>query len=204
MPLQCLYGDQTAALRADPEWSQRRMAETPEELYEALSALPLQSRPPVQIYGRTLRQRRDVGFFSDTPGVPGYRYSGQTMPAQPLRPHPVLRRLLRRVNRELGCQYNAILVNRYRTGADHLGAHRDSLVGLDSTHPVASVCYGAVRTFRIRRADTRQIVYDYPQPPGALVLMDGDFQDLYTHEIPVQRRVAHGRISCTFRRHLVE
>jgi len=31
--------------------------------------------------------------------------------------------------------------------------------------------------------------------------MGGDFQNVYTHEIPVQKKVKDGRISFSFRKH---
>ena len=173
----------------------------PIKVESQLNQLPLISRPPIQLYGKQLHQNRDVGFFCDE-DVSGYQYSRQTMPSSPLAVHPVLRRMLRRVNRVMGMSYNAILVNRYRDGSDYIGAHSDSPIGLDLSHPVASVALGTVRTFRIRRGG--KIVLDYPHPPGALLVMDGSFQDEYTHEIPVQRKIKRPRISLTFRRHLSE
>jgi hypothetical protein len=39
--------------------------------------------------------------------------------------------------------------------------------------------------------------------PHLGILMKDDFQKLFTHEIPIQKKIKTGRISFTFRKHLV-
>lgn len=34
-----------------------------------------------------------------------------------------------------------------------------------------------------------------------LIVMDGDFQSYYTHEIPIEKNIINDRISLTFRHH---
>jgi len=109
---------------------------------------------------------------------------------------------LRRVNRALQTEFNAILINRYRDGSQCIGAHSDDLRDLDPDHPIASVSLGATRTFRIRNKGTKAIVLDYPHQSGTLLSMAGQFQARFTHEIPKQLKIHDARISLTFRRHI--
>ena len=60
-----------------------------------------------------------------------------------------------------------------------------------------------IRKFRIRNKDTKEIVLDFDHNPCTLLVMQGEFQREFTHEIPIQKRVKDERISITFRHHTV-
>lgn len=165
----------------------------------------LQHEPEIKVYGRVCNQRRNVGFFSNE--SVGYMYSGQTMKSQPL-DNPLLKDILKRVNKELGTNFNGILVNEYINGEKIVGAHSDDERGLGITKGnrscVAGICYGAIRKFRVRSkkdGETGKIVLDHNHQPCSLLVMDGDFQKEFTHEIPQQKRIKDSRISLTFRYH---
>lgn len=157
--------------------------------------LDLIVEPEFRMYGRTMRQRRCVGFFSDESS--GYNYSKQTIPAQPLTKR--LSELMEKVNSDFGLDYNGILVNKYRTGNDYVSPHGDDERGL-SHNIVMSLAYGAVRKFRI--SDESGALYTVEHEPGMLLCMDGEeFQRKYKHGIPQQKRVKEERLSLTFRKH---
>ena len=173
-----------------------------DELETSLTTLPLLEKPTILVVGKEVHQQRDVGFFSDT--SEGYYYSKKLMKSQPLTPE--LRDIMQSVNEELGTEFNGILVNRYNSGADYIGAHSDSESGLDPNNKtVASLSFGATRIFRISRTeDKKKIkVVDYEHTPYTLLVMDGEFQSEFKHEIPKQLRIKQARISLTFRTHRV-
>lgn len=154
-------------------------------------------RPPVVVFGKSCHQNRNVGFFSNR--SVGYRYSGQLMASQPLADWMI--QLMGSVNAGLGTDFNGILINNYENGEDYIGAHRDDESGLDpSKKAVAAISFGAVRKFRIRDND-RKIVADIPTEHGSLMVMMGDFQQRFTHEVPVEKRITQPRWSITFRHH---
>jgi len=94
------------------------------------------------------------------------------------------------------------LVNRYNDGNDYLGAHSDSKDGLDKGSIVAGISYGkGVRKFRIRNRKTKKIVIDYDHHAKTLIVMDGNFQNEFTHEIPKQKKIKDPRISLKRRIH---
>lgn len=162
-----------------------------------LDQLTLLHEPP----SRMGIQHRDIGFYSDT--SIGYKYSGYMIPSQKLSASPILPWLLNGVNQNLGTNFNGILVNKYIDGSKSLGAHSDDEGALDKNRKmVAGLAYGAVRTFRIRDKATNNIVLDYEHTPCTLIVMEGDFQSEFKHEIPKQLRVTDERISVTFRHHL--
>ena len=108
--------------------------------------------------------------------------------------------LLVDVNKMLGTQFNGILVNKYIDGNDYIGAHSDEESGLDSIG-VVSISYGSERIFRIRDKNNKTIVCDEPTTHCGILHMGGIFQKLYTHEIPIQKKIKESRISFSFRKH---
>lgn len=152
--------------------------------------------PKIVVYGKPATQHRSIGFFSND--SIGYRYSGQMAKSQSLT--PILKLVLDYVNQLLSSDYNAILVNRYSDGTDYIGAHSDDETCLDPVG-VACISYGAGRKFRIRDKKSKKIVLDYTTKNDELILMSGNFQKNFTHEIPVEKKVRESRYSLTFRKH---
>ena len=167
-------------------------------LFSELNTLSLATKPPIKVYGKVCHQQRDVGFFSSS--SKGYNYSNTMTKALPMT--SLLEELLEKVNSYLDTKFNGILVNRYNTGTDYLSAHSDSEKGLDRNKMVAGLSFGATRTFRIRDKKTNKIIKDYQLPAGTLYVMDGEFQQEFKHEIPIQKIIKDARISLTFRTHL--
>jgi alkylated DNA repair dioxygenase AlkB len=71
-----------------------------------------------------------------------------------------------------------------------------------SSAGVVSVSFGASRKFRIRDKATNNIVIDIPTNSNEILIMGGDFQKEFTHEVPVEKKITTARISFTFRKHL--
>jgi alkylated DNA repair dioxygenase AlkB len=158
----------------------------------------LELKPEIIIFGKKCKQQRNIGFFSDK--SKGYKYSNKMMESKPLTQS--ICELLDIVNNEFGTQFNGILVNKYMDGNDYISAHSDDETGLDLIG-VISISYGAERIFRIRNKDTKHIIYDELTTHCSILHMGGNFQKLYTHEIPIQKKIKEPRISFTFRKHNV-
>ena len=95
-------------------------------------------------------------------------------------------------------------MNKYKDGSKSLGSHSDDQSALDKERKlVVGLSYGpGIRIFRIRDKKTNKIILDYEQKPCTLIAMEGEFQNEFKHEIPVQKKVKEERISLTFRHHL--
>lgn len=156
----------------------------------------LELKPEIVIFGKKCKQQRNIGFFSDK--SKGYKYSNKMMESKPLT--QAIRELLDIVNSEFGTQFNGILVNKYMDGNDYISAHSDDETGID-LNGVISISYGAERIFRIRKKDTKHIIYDELTTHCSILHMGGNFQKLYTHEIPIQKKIKEPRVSFTFRKH---
>ena len=156
----------------------------------------LEENPEIIIFGKTCRQQRNVGFFSDK--SIGYKYSNKMMVSKPL--SKAMSELLDTVNNDMGADFNGILINKYMDGNDYISAHSDDETGLDSVG-VVSISYGAERIFRIRDKETKEVMFNEITTHCSILHMGGDFQKLYTHEIPIQKKIKEQRISFTFRKH---
>lgn len=155
-------------------------------------------RPEITLFGKKCTQPRDVAFYSDV--SIGYKYSGQIMKSLPL--SPALRELLDIVNNLLESDFNGILINSYKNGNDSIGRHCDDESGL-SNIGVACISHGASRKFRIRNKFNGNNVIDIMTDSRYMLVMQGDFQNEFTHEIPKEKKIKTERVSFTFRRHLI-
>jgi alkylated DNA repair dioxygenase AlkB len=156
----------------------------------------LNDYPTIKIFGKTCNQRRCVGFFSNE--SKGYQYSNQLSTSKPM--SESLLELLKKVNDIFTTNYNGILVNKYKTGNDYISAHSDDEKKLDDTEVVA-ISYGATRKFRIRDKKTKKIVKDFALTSYSMLQMGGKFQQEFTHEVPIEKRIKDERLSFTFRKH---
>jgi alkylated DNA repair dioxygenase AlkB len=156
----------------------------------------LDHNPEILIFGKPCNQHRCVGFFSDT--SIGYKYSNKLTKSQPLTAS--MNELIIAINLIMGTEFNGMLVNQYKNGNDYIGQHSDSEIGLE-TFGVVAISYGAERIFRIRNKYDKQKVFDVNTTHCSILHMGGKFQELYTHEIPKQKKIKDGRFSITFRSH---
>ena len=154
--------------------------------------------PKIILYGKEVTQRRYVGFFSDE--SIGYKYSNKLAKSKPLKPHLIM--MLHKINQLFNANFNGILINKYNDGADYISPHSDDETNLDPIG-VVSLSYGSTRTFRIRNKKTKKKFLDVQLQSNDLLLMGGNFQKEFTHEIPIQKSIQQPRISFTFRKHVI-
>jgi alkylated DNA repair dioxygenase AlkB len=158
----------------------------------------LEAGLPIMIFGKIRMQKRSIGFFSND--SIGYKYSNRLVASKPLT--EMLTNLLSSINQKFDSDFNGILINKYVDGNDYIGKHSDDETAL-SNAGVVIMSYGASRTFRIRNKTTNDIIIDIPTDANEILVMGGDFQKEFTHEIPIEKKIKQTRYSLTFRKHLV-
>ena len=155
----------------------------------------------IKLFGREVASPRLSCWIGDA-GT-GYTYSRTRF--EP-RPWPeALNSLRGRMEKACGASFNSVLANFYRDGSDSMGWHSDDEPELGVRPVIASLSLGATRSFRFRRRLPRGVhaqhgdTLSLPLTHGSLLLMAGDTQRLYRHEIPKTREAVGGRINLTFR-----
>lgn len=149
----------------------------------------------IYIYGRWVPVPRLMAWYGD-PGA-DYRYSG--VDHQPL---PWTKELLAlRSDVEAVCRqsFNSVLANLYRDGRDSMGCHADNEKELGPNPLIASLSFGETRLLRFRHNRSR-ITLDIELSHGDLLIMAGELQHHWRHELPKTRQAKQPRINLTFRR----
>lgn len=87
--------------------------------------------------------------------------------------------------------------NRYRSGMDKVGKHKDNEKWHSRIDPIVSVSFGIHRHFDVfspyKRIERFELGF------GDIFLMMPGFQQAYFHAIPVQKKIHNSRINLTFR-----
>lgn len=146
------------------------------------------------LYGREIPVPRLTAWHGD-PGA-AYSYSGLSMAPAPW--SETLLALKRRVEEAAGARFNSVLLNLYRSGADSVDWHADDEKELGPEPVIAAVSLGAVRSFQLRHAKTKERV-DLSPAPGSLLIMRGASQRDWRHRVPKTKKPVGERISLTFR-----
>jgi len=149
-------------------------------------------RRQICLFGRQIWQPRLVSWY----GEADYRYSGQTLKAQPL--PPLLRRLLVQVEQVTGARFNCVLANLYRDQQDSMGWHSDNEPELGNNPAIASVSFGAERIFELQHRGSREklrLILGH----GSILLMAGNLQNHWRHRLPKANQACDPRVNLTFR-----
>jgi alkylated DNA repair dioxygenase AlkB len=164
------------------------------DLYRQLSAQLAWTRHTVRLFGRELPAPRLSAWHGDA--TASYRYSGTCHAPQPWTPALVAVR--DRIAAALGVEFNGVLGNLYRDGADAMGWHSDDEPELGPAPVIASASFGASRRFALRhRASGRREVLELGH--GSLLVMAGASQRCWQHSLPRTARSCAPRINLTFR-----
>ena len=129
-------------------------------------------------------------------GEARYSYSGLDL--EPLPFTPLLLGIKAAVESVSGHAFNSVLLNYYRDGRDSMGMHSDDEPELGRNPVIASVSFGAIRTFILRHRRTKQTV-KLDLTSGSLLLMRGTTQHFWLHGINKSVRVTGPRVNLTFR-----
>jgi len=146
----------------------------------------------VVVYGKRHLQPRLTAWY----GEASYTYSGLRL--EPLPMTPLLAQLRSAVEAATGHRYNSVLLNHYRNGADSMGMHSDNEPELGPQPVIASLSYGATRSFILRHKRSKRTV-KLDLADGNLLLMAGSLQENWLHGINKTAKPVGARLNLTFR-----
>jgi alkylated DNA repair dioxygenase AlkB len=146
----------------------------------------------VVICGKRYLQPRLTAWHGDA----AYTYSGLRLVPLPFT--PLLQLIRAAVEQATGRRFNSVLLNYYRDERDSMGMHSDDEPELGPEPAIASVSFGATRTFILRhKRSKRSVKLDLTD--GSLLLMAGRLQKNWLHGINKQARPEKPRLNLTFR-----
>ncbi len=150
----------------------------------------------ITVFGKQYDEPRLTQLYGDDQMK--YSYSGIEYNALPW--SPAMLEIKLAVEAATGFEFNICLVNLYRSGADSNGWHADDEKELGENPVIASISLGQERYFHLKHNEKKEWRYKFPLAHGSLLLMTGDTQHTYKHQIAKTKRTVEPRINLTFRK----
>lgn len=150
---------------------------------------------PIRIFGKTFLQPRLTALYGEN--GKSYSYSGIVMDPIPF--DKELGKLKRKTEEIAHSQFTSCLLNLYRHGMDSNGWHADDEKELGINPVIASISFGQERIFHFRHKRQKELKHKILLEHGSLLLMKGETQHHWQHQIPKSRRPMKPRINLTFR-----
>ena len=164
--------------------------------YQQLSQSICWQQDRIKIYGQDMPIPRLNAWYGDE-GM-DYSYSGIQLKAKPWN-EPLLG-LKCQLERALNVTFNSVLANYYRDGKDSVSWHADDEAELGSQPLIASLSFGETRRFSLRHKTDRSLPVQHIElEGGSLLVMAGETQRYWHHQLPKTRHSITGRINLTFR-----
>ncbi len=110
-----------------------------------------------------------------------------------------LEKLRNQLNKSFNLELNSALCNWYRNGEDSNGWHSDNEPELGQNPTILSLSFGATRKFQLKNRETGELI-NLSLEEGSLLIMFGESQKQWKHQIPKQRRVLDDRVNITLRK----
>lgn len=147
------------------------------------------------IFGKKIITKRKVAWYADQPFQ--YTYSKTTKHA--LKWTDELLQLKELIEKTTGESFNSCLLNLYHNGNEGMSWHSDGEKELLKNGAIASLSLGAERKFSFKHKRTKEIV-SFQLEHGSLLVMKGETQQNWLHQLPISKKVSSPRINLTFRK----
>ncbi|MBU2998067.1 alpha-ketoglutarate-dependent dioxygenase AlkB [Cellulophaga baltica] len=149
----------------------------------------------IKVFGKVYAQPRLTALYADNDKP--YSYSGITM-----QPHLFTKELLelkKLVEEKSNTSYTTCLLNLYRNGKDSNGWHSDNEKELGENPSIASISLGQKRVFHLKHRTDKRLKHKMELESGSLLIMSGETQTHWLHQIPKTAKPINERINLTFR-----
>lgn len=171
---------------------------TPEDgdrLFSALRDTAAWKQERLKFFGKEVDQPRLTAWYGDA-GTE-YTYSGLRL--VPLPWSPPLVEIKDAVEAAAQARFNSVLLNLYRDNKDSVGWHADDEHGLGPNPTIASVTFGATRTFQLKHKRDAALRRGVELTHGSLLVMADGTQANWLHRVPRTTTPTGPRINLTFR-----
>lgn len=161
---------------------------------ELISEIPWQ-QDDIRLFGKTHPQPRLTSLF----GNEGKPYSYSNIKMQPKQWNSLLQKIKSQVEQVSDTIFTTVLLNQYRDGKDSNGWHADNEKELGTNPIIASISFGAERTFQMKHNSDKDQKKSILLEHGSLLLMKETTQHFWKHQIPKTAKPIGPRINLTFR-----
>jgi len=149
----------------------------------------------IKVFGKVYPQPRLTALFGNNEKP--YSYSNITM-----KPHkftPSLLQIKQQIETKVNARFTSCLLNLYRNGKDSNGWHADNEAALGKNPIIASLSLGQERYFHLKHREQKELKQKLLLGHGSLLLMQGETQHKWLHQIPKTAKPIGERINLTFR-----
>lgn len=149
----------------------------------------------IKVFGKVYAQPRLTALYGTNQKT--YSYSNIEMTPHVLT--PTLTDLKQKVDQTCETNFTTILLNYYRDGKDSNGWHADNEKELGTNPIIASLSFGQARFFHLKHRTDKTLKHKLLLEHGSLLVMKGETQHKWLHQIPKTAKEIQGRINITFR-----
>lgn len=148
----------------------------------------------IKIFGKTHQIPRLQSWYADN-GIE-YTYSGKKLKRHNW--NETLIEIKREIEKITSFKFNSVLANLYRDGNDSMGLHSDDEKELGINPVIASLSLGESRDLYFKHKNIKKSL-NISQKNGQLIVMYGETQKYWKHEIKKTKKLKKPRINLTFR-----
>jgi alkylated DNA repair dioxygenase AlkB len=148
----------------------------------------------MKMYGKTINFPRLTAWYGDNDKP--YSFSGITL--QPKNWLPELLEIKNKIEIAAQTKFNSVLLNLYRNGNDSISWHTDAEPELGVNPVIGSVNFGETRKFQFRHKSTHEKL-EIDLTHGSAIIMQGEMQHFWQHQVPKTSKIIKDRINLTFR-----
>ncbi len=169
---------------------------TSNQLLETLKTNINWQQEYIQVYGKPQPIPRLTAWHGDEGTT--YCYSGIKMTPEPWT--DTLLQIKQAIETVAQVNFNSVLLNYYRDGNHGVGWHSDNEPELGKNPVIGSVSLGGTRRFSFKSKDKiNPQKQDIELQHGDFLLMQGETQQYWYHQIPKTKKPVLPRINLTFR-----
>ena len=170
-------------------------ADESDKLFLELNASTQWQQDTITIFGKRMPLPRLQAWYGDD--GKSYTYSG--IEQHPKTWTPVLSVIKARIEKAAQVKFNSVLLNLYRHGKDSVAWHSDDEPELGQNPIIGSVSFGDTRRFSLKHKQIKDRKIDIDLPHGSFLLMRGETQHYWQHQIAKTTKEVRPRINLTFR-----
>jgi len=181
-----------AEIQYFPNFINKRNADN---YFEYLKSEVKWQQDEITVFGKTYNQPRLTALYANNDKP--YSYSNITMYPEAFSPE--IEALKTKIEKKVNYKFTTVLLNLYRNGNDSNGWHADNEKELGKNPVIASLSFGEVRPFHFKHRTLKKERYKLTMEHGSLLVMRGQMQHYWVHQIAKTKKQIGARINLTFR-----